>query len=33
MYREQSVEDYSDLFVDTESVFDKGLDLIKASFA
>ena len=29
IYREQSVEDYSDLFVDNESVFDKRLDLIK----
>jgi hypothetical protein len=33
MYREQSVEDYSDLFVDNESVFDRRLNLIKASFA
>ena len=29
MYREQSVEDYSDLFVDSDSVFDKRLNLIK----
>jgi hypothetical protein len=32
MYREQSVEDYSDLFVDNESVFDRRLDLIKVNF-
>jgi hypothetical protein len=32
IYREQSVEDYSDLFVDNESVFDKRLDLIKVIF-
>ena len=29
MYREQSVEDYSDLFVDSDSVFDKRLNIIK----
>ena len=29
MYREQSVEDYSDLFVENDSVFDKRLDIIK----
>jgi hypothetical protein len=29
MYREQSVEDYSDLFVDNDSVFDKRLNIIK----
>jgi len=29
MYREQSVEDYSDLFADNESIFDRRLDLIK----
>jgi hypothetical protein len=33
MYREQSVEDYSDLFVDNESVFDRRLNLIKVCFA
>jgi hypothetical protein len=32
MYREQSVEDYSDLFADNESIFDRRLDLIKVSF-
>lgn len=31
MYREQSVEDYSDLFMDNESVFDRRLNLIKVS--
>jgi hypothetical protein len=31
MYREQSVEDYSDLFDDNESIFDKRLDLIKVN--
>lgn len=29
IYREQSVEDYSDLFVDNDSVFDKRLNIIK----
>ncbi|CAD6441345.1 922e390f-8a74-409d-978a-b007f9d50a7b [Sclerotinia trifoliorum] len=29
MYRENTVEDYSDLFVDNDSVFDKRLDIIK----
>ncbi|KAK6605168.1 cell division control protein [Botrytis cinerea] len=29
MYRETTVEDYSDLFVDNDSVFDKRLDIIK----
>lgn len=29
VFREQSVEDYSDLFVDNESVFDRRLDIIK----
>ena len=29
IYREQSVDDYSDLFVDTDSVFDKRLNIIK----
>ncbi|KAH7407770.1 cell division control protein-like protein 15 [Cadophora sp. MPI-SDFR-AT-0126] len=29
MYREQSVEDYSDLFVDSDSVFDRRLSIIK----
>jgi hypothetical protein len=31
MYREQSVEDYSDLFVDNDSVFDRRLNIIKVS--
>lgn len=31
MYRENTVEDYSDLFVDSDSVFDKRLDIIKVS--
>jgi hypothetical protein len=31
LYREQSVEDYSDLFVDNDSVFDRRLHLIKVS--
>lgn len=29
MYREQSVEDYSDLFVDNESIFDRRLSINK----
>ncbi|EDO01239.1 hypothetical protein SS1G_03713 [Sclerotinia sclerotiorum 1980 UF-70] len=29
MYRENTVEDYSDLFVDNDSIFDKRLDIIK----
>jgi hypothetical protein len=29
MYREQSVEDYSDLFVDNDSVFNRRLDIVK----
>ncbi|KUJ11995.1 cell division control protein-like protein 15 [Mollisia scopiformis] len=29
MYREQSVEDYSDLFVDNDSIFDRRLSIIK----
>lgn len=29
MYREQSVEDYSDLFADNESIFDRRLSIIK----
>ncbi|KAG4417729.1 hypothetical protein IFR04_009168 [Cadophora malorum] len=29
MYREQSVEDYSDLFVDNDSVFNRRLSIIK----
>lgn len=29
LYREQSVEDYSDLFVDTDSVFNRRLNLVK----
>jgi hypothetical protein len=31
LYREQSVEDYSDLFVDNDSVFDRRLNIIKVS--
>ena len=31
MYREQSVEDYSDLFVDNDSVFDRRLSIIKVN--
>lgn len=31
MYREQSVEDYSDLFVDNDSVFNRRLDIDKVS--
>jgi len=31
MYREGSVEDYSDLFVDNDSVFDKRLNIVKVS--
>lgn len=31
MYREQSVDDYSDLFVDNESIFDRRLNIIKVS--
>ncbi len=30
-YREQSVEDYSDLFVDNDSVFDRRLSIIKVT--
>lgn len=29
MYREQSVEDFSDLFVDSDSVFDRRLNFVK----
>ena len=29
MYREQSVEDYSDLFVDNDSVFNRRLNIVK----
>ncbi|KAA8574504.1 hypothetical protein EYC84_005958 [Monilinia fructicola] len=29
MYRENTIEDYSDLFVDNDNVFDKRLDIIK----
>lgn len=29
LFREQSVEDYSDLFVDNDTVFDKRLNIIK----
>ncbi|KAH9223611.1 cell division control protein-like protein 15 [Leptodontidium sp. 2 PMI_412] len=29
MYREHSVEDYSDLFIDNESIFDRRLSIIK----
>jgi hypothetical protein len=31
MFREQSVEDYSDLFVDNDSVFDRRLNIVKVS--
>lgn len=31
LYREQSVEDYSDLFVDTDGVFDRRLNILKVS--
>ena len=31
MYHEQSVEDYSDLFVDSDSIFDRRLNLVKVS--
>ena len=31
MYREHSVEDYSDLFVDNDSIFDRRLNIIKVS--
>ena len=31
MYREQSVEDYSDLFVDNDSAFDRRLNIVKVS--
>lgn len=31
MYREQSVEDYSDLFEDNDSIFDRRLSIIKVS--
>jgi hypothetical protein len=29
IYREQSVEDYSDLFVDNDTVFNRRLDIVK----
>jgi hypothetical protein len=29
LFREQSVEDYSDLFVDNDSVFDRRLNIVK----
>lgn len=29
LYREQSVEDYSDLFVDNDNVFDRRLNIVK----
>lgn len=29
LFREQSVEDYSDLFVENDSVFDRRLNLVK----
>lgn len=32
MYREQSVEDYSDLCIENDSVFDKRLNLMKVSY-
>jgi hypothetical protein len=31
MYREQSVEDYSDILIENENLFDRRLNLIKAS--
>lgn len=31
LYREQTVEDYSDLFIDNENVFDKRLNILKVS--
>ncbi len=31
LYREQSVEDYSDLFADTDSIFDRRLNIVKVS--
>jgi hypothetical protein len=31
LYREQSVEDYSDLFVDNDGVFDRRLNILKVS--
>jgi hypothetical protein len=33
MYREQSVEDYSDLLIDNDSIFDRRLNIIKVSLA
>lgn len=33
LYREQSVDDYSDLFVDSDSVFDRRLNIIKVGFS
>jgi serine/threonine protein kinase len=32
MYRDPSVEDYSDLFIENESVFDRRLNVMKVSF-
>lgn len=32
LYREQSVEDYSDLFVDNDSVFDRRLNILKVGY-
>ena len=29
MYREQSVEDYSDILIENENLFDRRLNLIK----
>jgi hypothetical protein len=33
IYREQSVEDYSDLFVDNDSVFNRRLNIVKVSYS
>lgn len=32
IYTEQSVDDYSDLFVDNDNVFDRRLDIMKVNF-
>jgi hypothetical protein len=32
LFREQSVEDYSDIFVENDSVFDRRLNIIKVLF-
>lgn len=33
LYQEQSVEDYSDIFVENDSVFDRRLNIIKVGFS